>query len=193
MHQPDETSKNDAPSPEAAELLSPEVYDQLRGVAERFLNRERVGHTLQATALVHEAFIRLDNHSRVQWQNEAHFCAVASIAMRRILVNHARGKQRLKRGGEHERVSLTLFEPGAEDPGFDVLALHEALEELTGADPRLGRIIEMRAFGGLEVSEVATLMDLSERTVHREWKTGIAWLRARLGAASDDSEQGGDA
>ncbi len=157
----------------------PLVYDELRALAEAYLQRERPDHTLQATALVHEAYMRLIKQEDVDWQNRAHFFAVAAQAIRRILVDHARGHQSAKRGGDRKRVhldqNLTLPEPD-----LDLLALDEALEELARLHERQARIVELHFFGGLSLKEVAEYLGLSSRTIDGDWYMARAWLRSKL-------------
>jgi RNA polymerase sigma-70 factor (ECF subfamily) len=157
----------------------PLVYDELRALAESYLQRERPDHTLQATALVHEAYIRLIKQEDVDWQNRAHFFAVAAQAIRRILVDHARGHQSAKRGGDRKRVHLDqdLALPG---PDLELLALDEALGELAHLHERQARIVELRFFGGLSLKEIAEYLGLSSRTVDGDWHMARAWLRGKL-------------
>jgi len=166
--------------PSAAAELVPLVYSELRSLAAAILRQENRGHTLDPTALVHEAFLKLVDQTRVQWKGRAHFFAVCAQAMRRILVDHARGKHRQKRGGG--RVRLTLKPDLALSPSRDedVLALDEALEKLSRLDPRQARIVELRFFGGLNVSEVADVLGVSKRTVESDWTMVRAWLRREL-------------
>ncbi len=166
----------------AAEQLLPLVYDELRQLAERQLRLERPGHTLQPTALVHEAWLRLIDQTRVHWQNRAHFLAIAATAMRRILVNHAKARASLKRGGEgHDRLRVPLDQlVDSLSDHADLAALDEALKRLAELDPQQARVVEMRFFGGLTVDEVAKSLELSPRTVHRDWAMARAWLRGEL-------------
>jgi RNA polymerase sigma factor (TIGR02999 family) len=162
----------------------PLVYDELRALAESYLQRERPNHTLQATALVHEAYMRLIKQEDVDWRNRAHFFAVAAQAIRRILVDHARGHQSAKRGGDRKRVHLDqgLALP---EPDLDLLALDEALEELARLHERQSRIVELRFFGGLSLKEVAEYLGLSSRTVDSDWHMARAWLRGKLRKGSE--------
>lgn len=165
----------------ALEELMPLVYDELRRLAGRYLRRERVGHTLQPTALVNEAYLRLVDQKSARWQNRAQFYGIAAQLMRRILVDHARVKHAEKRGGaEQQRLSITSAEVLATKPNLDVLALNEALEELTTMDPQQGRIVELRFFGGLSIEETAELLGIGHATVERDWKMARAWLRRKL-------------
>jgi len=160
----------------AAGDLMPLVYQELRGLAEAYLRRERPGHTLQPTALVHEAYLRLVDQTRVRWQDRTHFFAVAATSMRRILINHARDRARLKRGGGARRVSLSeLTEPGAMSDGA-LLELDDALTRLGELDARKARVVEHRYFAGLGVEETAALLGVSPATVKRDWEFARAWL-----------------
>jgi len=162
-----------------SERLLELVYGELKRIAHRQLGRERRGHTLQTTALVHEAYLRLIDQSRVDWRDRGHFFAVASTLMRRILVDHARARLAGKR--EHERVSLTAAgEAGTEDAAFEVLDLDRALDRLARDFPRPARAVELRYFGGLEVLEIAAALDLTDRTVKRDWAFARAWLAREL-------------
>ena len=164
---------------EALERLAPLVYDELRRIAARYLSHERSDHTLQRTALVHEAFVRLVDQRRVEWQSRAHFYGLAAQAMRRILVDHARRTRRAKRGAEAPKVSLDVVPevPGGDalDPA-DALALDDALQKLEAFDPFQGRVVELRFFGGLTVEEAAEALSSSPTTVKREWAIAKAWL-----------------
>jgi RNA polymerase sigma-70 factor (ECF subfamily) len=171
--------------PGAAEDLIALVYDELRRIADIHMRREPAGHTLQPTALVNEAYLKLVDQTRVDWQGRTHFLAVASGAMRRVLIDHARGRLRHKRGGGLRRVDLDEALERAAFSDADVLDLHEALERLAALDERQARIVEMRFFGGLSVEEVADSLGLSKRTVEGEWTHAKAWLRRELGRASD--------
>ena len=164
----------------AVDALIPLVYRELRTMAARFLKREHPDHTLQPTELVNEAYLRLVDPKRVPWQGRTHFFFASAQAMRRILVDHARSKLRKKRGGRPQRVELTESLQISSEREGDVLALDEALEKLEKLDPRQARIVELRFFGGLTVAEVAEAMDLSKRTVEREWAMIRAWLRQEL-------------
>jgi RNA polymerase sigma factor (TIGR02999 family) len=166
---------------DALEYLVPLVYDDLRRLAAGYMQGEPAGHALQPTALVHEAYLRLIDQRQVQWRNRAHFFGVAAGMMRRILVDHARGRLADKRGGGWERVTLVGDEVAAAGSGgVDVLALHEALERLAAFDPRQERIVELRYFGGLTIEEAAEVIGISAATVVREWTIAKAWLRADL-------------
>ena len=172
---------SETPPAEEAETgaLLEAVYDELRRLAGAYLARERSDHTLQPTALVHEAYAKLASQE-TPWANRAHFMGIAAQAMRRILVDHARGKHRAKRGGGWQRVELDVAL--AEDPSqtLDLLALDEALSELAILSPREAQVVELRYFGGLDVVEVAEVLDVSSRTVKRAWRFARAWLGARM-------------
>jgi RNA polymerase sigma-70 factor, ECF subfamily len=160
----------------AADEVMRAVYQELHRMAGRYLRLERVGHTLQPTALVHEAYLRLVDQTRVSWQNRAHFFGVASQMMRRILVDYARTKGREKRGGEHTRVSLEEVMCVTEGKGDDLVALDASLERLATIDPRKARVVELRFFGGLSVEETGEVLGVSPQTVMRDWKLAKAWL-----------------
>ena len=164
----------------AVEKLLPIVYDELRRRAASLMRREREGHTLQPTALVHEAFVQLVQQDRVDWQGRAHFFAVAAQLMRRILVDHARGRLRDKRGGGAVRISLDEGLGLSVERDADVVALDDALKSLAAVDARQAELVEMRFFGGLSVEEVAAVLGVSKRTVEAEWTVTKAWLRREL-------------
>ena len=164
----------------AINRLMPLVYDELRALAEGYLQRERPGHTLQATALVNEAYVRLVKQEDVEWRNRSHFFAVAAQAIRRILVDHARGHGRIKRGGDRGRVTLGPDVALCPERGLDLLALDEALGKLSGIDERQAQIVELRFFGGLKLQEVAEYLGVSPRTVDGDWSMARAWLRREL-------------
>ena len=167
-----------------AERLLPVVYAELHRQAERAMRREGPGHTLQATALVNEAYLRLVDQSRVEWRNRAHFFGVAATVMRRILVDHARARHAAKRGGDVQQLTLSEADaPVDASDGVDVLALHEALEHLATLDPVQARLVELRYFTGLTIEETAEALDMSPATVKREWAVARAWLRRELSRA----------
>ena len=169
----------------ARDRILPLVYDELRRLARAFLARERGDHTLQATALVHEAYLRLAAQRQLEFTNRAQFVGVAAVMMRRILVNHARHRAADKRGGEAERVSLGLEDPIGEAPSVELIALHDALDLLATIDARKSRVVELKFFGGLTIAEIAELMELSPATIEREWSFSRAWLyRALAGGGS---------
>ena len=164
--------------------LMPMVYDDLRRVAGAFMRRERQGHTLQVTALVHEAYLRLVDQRDTHWQNRAHFFAIAAQAMRRILVEHARAKGAEKRGGELERVSLDDICIALTPRHSELLlSLDEALTRLERLSPRQCRIIEYRFFSGMTEDETAAVLDISARTVKRDWRVARAWLNRELASS----------
>jgi RNA polymerase sigma factor (TIGR02999 family) len=165
---------------DAVDELLPLVYAELRRLASRYLRHEPTGHTLQPTALVHEAYMRLIDQRRVRWRNRAHFFGIAAQIMRRILVDHARARAAEKRGAGWEHIPLVeeRLPSGADD--VDVVALDEALNRLAVVDPQQARIVEMRYFGGLTIDEVAEVTRISAASVVREWTIAKAWLRAEL-------------
>ena len=165
---------------EALDRLLPIVYDELRRQAARYLRRERVGHTLQTTALIHEAYIRLVDQRHVKWQNRAHFFGIAAQLMRRILVDHARSKKRAKRGGSDVRVSLTDATLVTKSNQLDVVALDAALERLAEMDQQQAKIVELRFFSGLTVEETAEVLSISQATVKRDWSMAKAWLHREI-------------
>jgi RNA polymerase sigma factor (TIGR02999 family) len=166
---------------QALDELTPLVYEELRQQAARYLRKERPNHSLQATALINEAFLRLIDVKDVQWQNRAHFFAIAANLMRRILVDHARRRDAEKRGGS--QVCLTLDEglAWANEPDVDLLAIDEALDRLAIIDEQQARIVELRFFSGLTVEETATALGISPKTVKRDWSVARAWLKREIG------------
>lgn len=167
---------------EAEARLLPFLYDQLRDRAMAMMRRESPAHTLQPTALVHEAYMRLVGSDMPEWQNRTHFLAVSAEVMRRVLVDHGRRRNRQKRGGDQTRVSLEVGLGLAVDHDADVLALEDVLEELSALNPRQARIIVYRFYGGMTVSEVADELGVSKRTVEAEWTMAKAWLKKALTA-----------
>ena len=164
----------------AADKLLPLVYDEFRALARHYLAQERGDHTLQPTALVHETYMKLVDQTRVDWQSRSHFFAVAAQAMRRILVDHARTRQREKRGGGRARVILDEAVALSPQKNEDVLALDEALEKLAQVSPRQAKVVELRFFGGLSVDEVAEALKVSKRTIEGDWTFARAWLAKEL-------------
>ena len=164
----------------AAERLMMLMHDKLRVLAGQYMARERAEHTLQPTALLNEAYLRLFDQSQVNWQNKAHFVASAAQIMRRILVDHARQRAAAKRGGDHKRVELAELNLAGPTPDIDLIALDEALEELKSLNPRQARVVELRFFGGLTVKEAAYALDIAERTANNDWEFARAWLRQRV-------------
>ena len=165
---------------EALDKLMPIVYDELRRQAARYLRREQPGHTMQTTALIHEAYVRLVDQRNVQWQNRAHFFGIAAQMMRRILVDHARTKKRAKRGGSAVKVSLADATIPVKEQDLDVVALDEALNRLAEIDEQQSRVVELRFFSGLTVEETAEVMHISPATVKRDWSMAKAWLHREL-------------
>jgi RNA polymerase sigma factor (TIGR02999 family) len=165
----------------AFDRLMPLVYAELRRLATNYLRRERTGHTLQPTALVNEAYLKLVGQKNAKWQNRAHFFAISAQLMRRILVDHARRRQAEKRGGsDQQRLSITSAEDLVAQPAVDLLALNEALDKLSQMDAQQGRIVELKFFGGLSIDDTAEVLGISHSTVEREWKSARAWLRRQL-------------
>ncbi len=176
-----------AGDPHAADALLPLVYDELHRIAGRAFSRESYGHTLQPTAVVHEAFVRLADAS-VDWQDRCHFLALMTTVMRRVLVDHARGRRREKRGGEYERVTLSAL-GGVDSPEADLLDLESALDRLEAIEPRKAQLLALHYLGGLTRDEMVTVMDISRATVDRDLRFARAWLKAQLEAEPDhDSE-----
>jgi RNA polymerase sigma factor (TIGR02999 family) len=168
----------------AADRLISAVYAELHRQAARALLREGEGHTLGATALVHEAYLRLVDQRRVEWRNRAHFFGIAAEVMRRVLVDHARARLAAKRGGAMRRITLDDAVGGSSEGGdADVLELHDALERLALLDPDQARLVELRYFGGLNIEETAEALGVSPATVKREWALARAWLRRELATA----------
>ena len=164
----------------AAERLMPLVYSELRALAGKYFRIQNPSHTLQPTALVHEAFVRLIDQSGTHWNDRAHFFAVAATAMRQILTDHARRRRAAKRGGGWEQVNLDDAVRPSEGNQIDMIALDECLAQLAEFDARKHRVVELRFFGGLTVEEVSRVMDLSKTTVESEWRAARAWLNRQL-------------
>lgn len=161
--------------------LMPLVYEELRRQASRFLRKERSGHTLQTTALIHEAYLKLIDQKNVEWQNRAHFYAIASTAMRRILVDYARERHREKRGGAAEALPLDeALQISAKEKSIDLVALDEALTRLAELDERQARIVELKYFSGLDNDETAAVLGVSNATVRRDWNFAKAWLKQEI-------------
>jgi RNA polymerase sigma factor (TIGR02999 family) len=169
---------------EALDKLMPLVYNELRRLARQHMRRERAGHTLQTNALVNEAYLRLVDQRSAQWQNRAQFFGVAAQLMRRILVDHARSHNRLKRAGDAQKVSLDEAVIVSQEQAIELLSLHEALEKLETLNERLGRIVELRYFGGLSIDETAEVLKVSPGTVMKDWTFAKAFLHE---AISDES------
>ena len=166
--------------PQALDQLMPLVLQELKKIARNFMRGQRVGHTLQTTALVNEAYVRLVDSSRVNWQDRSHFFAISAQLMRRILVDIARRKNSLKRGGERVQVSLADDVKAAPQKETDVVALDEALERLAQLNPRHSQIVELKYFGGLTEEDIAETLGISVRTVRRDWNLARAWLFREL-------------
>jgi RNA polymerase sigma-70 factor (ECF subfamily) len=171
---------------QALDRLMPLVYDELRRIAGRYMKRERSEHTLQTTALVNEAYLRMVDQKNVDWQNRAHFFAVAASVMRHLLVDHARARGRVRRGADPQQVSLDEAALISEQKGEEMLALDEALTKLAAIDERKVRIVELRYFSGLSAEETATVLGVSEITVKREWLKAKAWLYRELSQETSD-------
>ena len=164
----------------AVDRLLPLVYEELRRIAHIHLGRERSGHTLSTTALVHEAYLKLVDQSRAEWQDRAHFCAIASRAMRRILIDYARHRNAQKRGGKQVPVSLDEAEIAVDESVSTLLAIDDALDRLAEMDERSAKVVEYRFFGGLLEDEIAEVMEMSVRTVRRDWRKARAWLHKEM-------------
>lgn len=160
----------------ALDKLTPLVYDELRRIAHRYVRRERNGHTLQTTALVNEAYMRLAGERKIEWENRAHFFAVTARVMRHILTDYARRRSYAKRGGEARQVPLAEAYVMSEERAAELVVLDEALAELAKLDPRKGRVVELRYFGGLGLEETAEVLEVSLMTVRRDWRAAKAWL-----------------
>lgn len=169
-------SSPDAASLAALERLVPMVYDELRRLAHRHLEREPTGHTLTTTDLVHQAYLQLAGQSRTEWRNESHFMAVAAIAMRRILVDHARAHASAKRGGALRRVPIDSVDLAADERAELLVALDEALERLRVLDARQARVVECRFFAGMSEEQTADALEIAVRTVRRDWAKARSWL-----------------
>ena len=170
----------------ALDKLFPLVHSELRRIAQRQMNQERGGHTLQATALVNEAYLKLVGQQGFEWHNRAHFFAVCAQVMRHILIDHARAQARDKRGGGAIQVSLNDVAVIAEDQASQLVALDEALRLLENLDPQKGRIVELRYFGGMSIEETAEVLNISPRTVRREWQRSKAWLYRMISEGTED-------
>ncbi|MCI0393026.1 MAG: sigma-70 family RNA polymerase sigma factor [Acidobacteria bacterium] len=172
----------------ALELLIPLIYEELRRRAHEFMRHERPGHSLQTTGLVNEVYLRLVDLKRVRWQNRAHFLAIAAQLMRQILVDFARSRRYVKRGGAACRVSLNEASLVSKGRSAEFVALDDALQSLAAIDPRKSQIVELRYFGGLSVKETAEVMNIAPRTVMREWNLARAWLHRELNNAGASNE-----
>lgn len=165
---------------DAPARLMPLVYDELRALARQYLQRERPDHTLQATGLVHEAYMKLVDQSTTTWQNRAHFFGVAAQVMRRILVDYARSHRAEKRGGSWDKLAFDEALAPSAERRIDLVALDDALKDLLAVDARQSQIVELRFFGGLTNEEIGEVLDVSPRTVKREWRMAKAWLRREI-------------
>ncbi len=179
-----------AGDPEAQDKILPLVYDELRSIARRYFLRERRGHTLQATAIVHEAYVRLIEDSGIEWRSRAHFVGLAARLMRRILVDHARHRNAAKRGGKQRKVTLIEADALAMGRPPDLIALDDALAVLAGVDGLKASIVELRFFGGLTVAETASYLEIAPATVVRHWDRARAWLYRQLSAGDAGSRSG---
>ncbi len=164
----------------AFDELAPLVYEELRRLARSYLRREREGHTLQSTALVHEAYLRMINQQGVTWQNRSHFYGIAAQMIRRILVDHARGRRAHKRGDAAPKITLDEAIGTEQGRDLDLVALDDALNALAEIDPRQSRIVELRFFAGLSVEETAEILEVSQATIKRDWTVARAWLKREL-------------
>jgi RNA polymerase sigma-70 factor (ECF subfamily) len=184
MATPEETTRLlnalDGDDPSAAQRLFAVVYDELRALAGDCFRQQRIDHTLQPTALVNEAFIKLVDQTRIEWQSRAHFLAVAARAMRQILIDHARGRATAKRGGDLCRVTLDEAVTPISDTDPELLDLDDALRRLAAMDQRQSQIVELRFFGGMTVEEVAHVLNVSKTTIETEWRMARAWIRREL-------------
>ncbi len=172
---------NERQDTEAENALMNLVYDELRRQAHRYLQKERVGHTLQTTALVHEAYLKLIQQKSVAWESRTHFFAIAATMMRRILIDYAKTKHRARRGGKQEDLPLeNALSIAISDSDFDLLALDEALNRLAEKEEHLAKVVELRFFSGLEVVETAEVLGVSESTIKRDWAMAKAWLHREL-------------
>ncbi|HEY3663700.1 MAG TPA: sigma-70 family RNA polymerase sigma factor [Chthoniobacterales bacterium] len=173
--------------PDAPARLMPFVYEELRQLARQYLQRERSDHTLQATGLVHEAYLRLVDQSTTTWQNRAHFFGVAAQVMRRVLVDYARAHRAEKRSGGWDKLAFDEALTPALERGVDLIALDDALKDLLAIDPRQSQIVELRFFGGLTNEEIGEVLDVSPSTVKREWRLAKAWLRREIVTGENDA------
>jgi RNA polymerase sigma factor (TIGR02999 family) len=162
----------------------PLVYDEMRRLAHRYLRRERPGHTLQSTALVHEAFVRLTGNAPPQWEDRAHFFGIAAHLMRQILVEYARSRNADKRGGAAIKLAIDGVDVPGQTPGLDIVALDDALKDLARIDPQQSRVVELRFFSGLSIEDTAEVLGISESTVKRDWNTARVWLFRELDRTS---------
>jgi len=169
---------------DALQALMPLVYQEMRRLAHRYLRRERAGHTLQSTALVHEAYVRLAGSAPAQWQDRAHFFGIAAHVMRQILVEYARARNAGKRGGPAIKLTIDTINMPSSDPDLDLVALDDALKDLARIDAQQSRVVELRFFSGLSIDETAEVLGISESTVKRDWSTARVWLFRELDRTS---------
>jgi len=175
-----------AGSSEAAERVFGRIYAELREIAERQLRQERAGHTLQPTALVNEAYLKLAANDSAEWAGRDQFMGVAAVVMRRVLVDHARARSAKKRGGGAPALTaLVEIAEGADDRGLDLIEIHDALERFETIDPRAARVVELRFFGGLTMQQIARVLGVSVETAKRDWTLARGWLAGALGAEGD--------
>jgi RNA polymerase sigma factor (TIGR02999 family) len=179
----------DGGDPAVADRLYRAIHHELRDLAAGLMRKERPGHTLQPTALVHEAFLRLVDASRIDFQNRAHFFGIASRAMRQVLIDHARARDAAKRGGDWQRVTLDDRIDALDDSGIDLFELNDALDRLAVEDEQMARIVELRFFGGLTEQEIAKVLGISRRSVQREWWVAKLWLKRRLAEPKADTDR----
>ena len=177
---PHSTPENTTAQSGSVDGVFPVVYEELRQIAHRHLEREATGHTMTTTDLVHQAYLTLSSQARAHWSSRAHFMAIAAIAMRRILVDHARARQSIKRGGEFKRVPLDSIASTVTQPPELLVALDEALERLRGLDARQAQVVECRFFGGMSEDETAEALGIAVRTVRRDWSKARSWLFREL-------------
>ncbi len=176
----------------AAKLL-PIIYQQLRAVAQQQMSSERRNHTLQATALVHEAYLRLIGDRKIPWQNMAHFYTAAAEAMRHILLDHARAKGRLKRGGDRKQVAVNILDLAASDNAEQIVALDDAFKQLEAENPEAAQLVRLRFYCGLSMADTAEAMQIPRRTLDRRWEYARAWLARAIGESQDQERRTGDA
>ena len=170
----------------ALKKLTPLIYDELRRIAHRYVQHERSGHTLQTTALINEAYVRLAGQETPEWQNRSHFFAVTAQVMRHILIDHARRRRYLKHGGQFQQVSIEEASLMSEERAAELIALDEALDELKEFDPRKNKVVELRYFGGLSLEETAQALEISVMTVRRDWRAAKAWLFRRMNHGDEE-------
>lgn len=175
------TQPNGTDGAKGLDQFMPEVYEELRGLAHRYFQKERAGGSLQPTALVHEVYLRLVDQSRINVQGRAHFLALCAKVMRQILIDHARRRQRIQHGGGRKKVEIHSGMAADGMEMLDVIALNDAIEKLAGLDEREAQVVELKCFGGMEVAEIAQVLGVSKRTIESDWKHARAWLQVKLG------------